>query len=67
MFLLASAVVSDSGGPLSHAAIVAREYRIPAVLGTKVATSCLKDGDRVIVDGFKGTVMVLKDQLAAST
>lgn len=67
LFLLASAVVSDTGGLLSHAAIVAREYRIPAVLGTRVATSCLKDGDRVMVDGFKGTVTVLKDQLVAST
>jgi len=51
LFTLASAVVSDTGGPLSHAAIVAREYGIPAVLGTQTATSQFKDGDHVSVDG----------------
>lgn len=56
LFTLASAVVSDMGGSLSHAAIVAREYGIPAVLGTGNATSSLKDGDRVCVDGKNGEV-----------
>lgn len=56
LFSIASAVVCDTGGPLSHAAIVAREYGMPAVLGTKKATSMLKDGDVVLVNGSKGTV-----------
>ena len=56
LFTLASAVVVDTGGTLSHAAIVAREYGIPAVLAAGDATKKLKDGDIVIVDGTKGTV-----------
>jgi len=56
LFLLASAVVADTGGNLSHAAIVAREYGIPAVLGVGYATSHYKDGDLVKVDGNKGEV-----------
>ena len=60
LFTLASAVVSDTGGPLSHAAIVAREYGIPAVLGTQTATSQLKDGDQVSVNGRSGEVKLMK-------
>lgn len=56
LFSLASAVVSDTGGPLSHAAIVAREYGIPAVLGTESATTALTNGDPVVVDGGAGLV-----------
>ena len=56
LFRLAGAVVSDTGSALSHAAIVAREYSIPAVLGVGVATSKFKDGDRIKVDGDKGQV-----------
>lgn len=56
LFVLASAVVSDTGGPLSHSAIVAREYNIPAVLGCASATELLNDGDEIIVDGNSGTV-----------
>jgi phosphohistidine swiveling domain-containing protein len=56
LFKLASAVVVDTGGPLSHAAIVAREYGIPAVMGTGNATKILKDGMRVRVDGTRGLV-----------
>ncbi len=55
LFALASAVVADSGGPLSHAAIVAREYGIPAVLGTSSATR-LPDGASLFVDGTRGIV-----------
>ena len=51
-------MVVDTGGTLSHAAIVAREYKIPAVLATGNATEKLKDGDRVIIDGTKGTVVI---------
>ncbi|MCC6260104.1 MAG: pyruvate, water dikinase [Anaerolineales bacterium] len=56
LFTLACAVVSDTGGPLSHAAIVAREYGIPAVLGTQTATLTFQDGDTISVDGDKGEV-----------
>jgi len=56
LFGLASAVVADTGGALSHAAIVAREYGIPAVLGTRVATAQLKDQMVVRVDGNQGVV-----------
>ncbi|WP_284654700.1 PEP-utilizing enzyme [Paenibacillus thiaminolyticus] len=56
LFSKIGALVTDSGGILSHAGIMAREYELPAVLGTKVATSVLKDGDTVIVDGNKGIV-----------
>jgi phosphoenolpyruvate synthase/pyruvate phosphate dikinase len=56
LFALASAVVTDVGGPLSHSSIVAREYGIPAVLGTGAATERLRDGQQVTVDGDAGTV-----------
>jgi len=59
LFAMASAVVTDIGGPLSHSSIVAREYGIPAVLGTNVATRSIPDGARVRVDGDTGTVTVL--------
>jgi pyruvate,water dikinase len=51
--------VTDRGGLLSHAAIVAREYGIPSVVGTREATSLIADGARVSVDGDKGEVTVL--------
>ncbi len=60
LFSLASAVVVDTGGSLSHAAIVAREYGLPAVLATGNATKVLKDGDLVLVDGAKGVVKKLE-------
>jgi pyruvate,water dikinase len=56
LFALASGIVTDQGGVLSHTAIVAREYRIPAVVGTKLATSLIKDGQTITVDGTEGTV-----------
>ncbi|MGN6441271.1 MAG: PEP-utilizing enzyme, partial [Arthrobacter sp.] len=59
LFAMASAVVTDVGGPLSHSSIVAREYGIPAVLGTGVATQRLADGPKVTVDGDAGTVTVV--------
>jgi pyruvate,water dikinase len=60
LFTLACAVVSDTGGPLSHAAIVAREYGIPAVLGTQNATLVLKDGEHISVDGNSGEVRAIE-------
>ncbi len=58
LFALAAGVVTDVGGPLSHSSIVAREYHIPAVLGTGMATGRLSSGQRVTVDGDAGTVTV---------
>jgi pyruvate,water dikinase len=58
LFALASGVVTDVGGPLSHGSIVAREYRIPAVLGTGVATERIRSGQRITVDGDAGAVTV---------
>ena len=58
LFAMASAVVTDVGGPLSHSSIVAREYGIPAVLGTGVATQRITSGQRIRVDGDAGTVAI---------
>jgi len=60
IFPRAAAVITDVGAPLSHAAIVARELGIPAVVGCGNATTLLKTGDRVRVDGGAGTVVILK-------
>jgi pyruvate,water dikinase len=58
LFAMASAVVTDIGGPLSHGSIVAREYGIPAVMGTGVATRRIRDGQTITVDGGAGTVQL---------
>lgn len=58
LFAMASAIVTDVGGPLSHSSIVAREYGIPAVLGTGAATQRLATGQQVTVDGDAGTVTI---------
>jgi pyruvate,water dikinase len=58
-FPRAAAIVTDVGAPLSHAAIVARELGIPAVVNCADATSRLRTGDRVRVDGVQGTVEIL--------
>jgi pyruvate,water dikinase len=60
LFIKIAAVVTDVGAPLSHAAIVARELGIPAVVGSGDATMRLRTGDRVRVDGGKGTVEILE-------
>jgi phosphohistidine swiveling domain-containing protein len=60
LFPRAAAVVTDIGGSLSHAAIVARELGIPAVVGCGDATMRLKPGDRVRVDGRRGIVEILE-------
>jgi pyruvate,water dikinase len=59
LFPRARAIVTDVGAPLSHAAIVARELGIPAVVGCGNATMRLNTGDRVRVDGGRGTVEIL--------
>ncbi len=56
LFALASGIVTDVGGPLSHSSIVAREYGIPAVLGTGVATERIRGGKHITVDGDSGIV-----------
>jgi phosphohistidine swiveling domain-containing protein len=56
LFAMASAVVTDIGGPLSHSSIVAREYGIPAVMATGVATRRIHTGQIITVDGSAGTV-----------
>jgi phosphoenolpyruvate synthase/pyruvate phosphate dikinase len=58
MFATAAAIVTDTGGILSHCAVVAREYGIPAVVGTGVATSRIRTGQRITVDGAAGTVVL---------
>jgi phosphohistidine swiveling domain-containing protein len=64
LFPRAAAVVTDVGAPLSHAAIVARELGIPAVVGCGSATTRLRTGDRVRVDGGLGTVEILNNGYA---
>lgn len=56
----ASAIVTDQGGIISHAAIISREMKIPCVVGTKVATQVLRNGDLVEVDANKGIVRIIK-------
>jgi pyruvate,water dikinase len=60
LFLKIAGVVTDTGGMLTHAAIAAREYGIPAVVGTWNATNSIRDGDIVRVDGNTGVVEVTK-------
>ena len=60
IFGLASAIVTDEGGITCHAAIVAREMKKPCIIGTKIATQVLKDGDKVEVDATRGIIRKLK-------
>ncbi|TFH29929.1 MAG: hypothetical protein E4H00_06025, partial [Myxococcales bacterium] len=59
LFLAASGVITELGGPLSHAAIILREYAVPAVVNVTNATRSLRDGDLVRLDGDAGTVEIL--------
>jgi pyruvate,water dikinase len=59
LFGVATAVVTDTGGILSHCAVVAREYGIPAVVGTGQATQIFRDGQLLEVNGTVGTVCLL--------
>ncbi|MFA6227011.1 MAG: PEP-utilizing enzyme [Candidatus Paceibacterota bacterium] len=58
---IAGAIITDEGGISCHAAIVSRELGIPCIIGTKIATKVLKDGDLVEVDADKGIVRIIKD------
>jgi pyruvate,water dikinase len=55
-FAIAGGIVTDIGGMLAHCAVVAREYGIPAVVGTRVATATIQDGQLITVDGTNGIV-----------
>jgi pyruvate,water dikinase len=59
LFTLASGIIVEIGGTLSHSSIVAREYGLPALANVKDATKLLKDGDRVRLDANNETVEVL--------
>ena len=54
------AIVTNEGGILCHAAIIAREFKKPCIVGTKIATQVLHDGDLVEVDANKGIVKIIK-------
>jgi phosphohistidine swiveling domain-containing protein len=58
LFAVVAGVVTDTGGILGHAAVVAREYGIPAVLGTDVGTASIRDGQLIEVDGYQGIVRI---------
>jgi pyruvate,water dikinase len=59
LFAIAGGVITETGGALSHPAITAREYGIPAVLALRDATSRLRDGQTITIDGAAGTVSVI--------
>jgi phosphoenolpyruvate synthase/pyruvate phosphate dikinase len=60
VFTKVAGLVTDSGGVASHPAVLSREFGIPAVVGTSVATKRIETGDRLRVDGSAGTVEVLE-------
>lgn len=60
LFLTAAGLVTDAGGLLSHGAVVSREYRIPAVVGTRFATQVIQDGQVIEVDGNQGWVRIIR-------
>ncbi|MEM7800266.1 MAG: PEP-utilizing enzyme, partial [Chloroflexota bacterium] len=62
LFSQAVGLVTDVGGALAHGSIVAREYGIPAVMGTGVATERIQSGDMLMIDGDKGTVTLVDEQ-----
>ena len=62
LFLQAAALVTEIGGTLSHGAILAREYGIPAVLNVRQATQQIRSGQTVLVDGYAGTITLLDEQ-----
>jgi pyruvate,water dikinase len=63
LFATAAAIVTDAGGVLSHCAVVAREFRIPAVVGTGQATAVIRDGQLLEVNGDSGVVRVLPEDV----
>lgn len=65
LFASIAALVTDTGGILCHAAVVAREYGLPAVVGTDAATRWVPDGALVRVDGQTGEVSILRPSTQA--
>ena len=59
VFAIAGGLVTNTGGVISHAAVVAREFGLPAVVGTVDATTRIADGRSVEIDGTRGTVRLL--------
>jgi len=59
LLLRGKAIIAEVGGQLSHGAIIAREYQIPAVMNVANATNILRDGQRVRVDGYRGIVEII--------
>ena len=59
----AGAIITEEGGITSHAAIVSRELGIPSVIGTKIATEALKDGDLVEVNADEGIVRIIENHV----
>lgn len=59
LFPLAAGLVTEVGGLMTHGAVVAREYGIPAVVGVDNATGIVQDGQRIRVDGTQGFVVLL--------
>ncbi len=62
LFYKAAGIITDEGGLGCHAAIVAREFDIPCIVGTKIATKALKNGDLVELDANKGMARLLKNK-----
>ena len=60
LFLTAGGLVMEMGGAMSHGAVVAREYGIPAVVGLAGATERIPDGATILVDGTAGTVVEIE-------
>ncbi|MGH8949523.1 MAG: PEP-utilizing enzyme, partial [Acidimicrobiia bacterium] len=65
LFTRISGLVSDAGGAASHPAVLSREFGIPAVIGTSVATQKIKTGDLIRVNGSTGVVEILPDDYVA--
>jgi phosphoenolpyruvate synthase/pyruvate phosphate dikinase len=64
LFTKIAGLVTDTGGTTSHPAVLSREFGIPAVVGTSVATKRIKTGDRILVDGTAGRVQILPAETA---
>ena len=67
LFTKIGGLVTDTGGTTSHPAVLSREFGIPAVIGTSIATERIGNGDRILVDGNTGTVTVLERAAAAGS
>jgi phosphoenolpyruvate synthase/pyruvate phosphate dikinase len=66
LFTKIAGLVTDTGGTTSHPAVLSREFGIPAVIGTSIATKRIKTCDRILVDGTKGVVEILQTTHAAA-